>query len=229
MTGLQTHISHRLLGPSTHAHTHTHTKRLKPNDPGSPSLLFPSLWLLTSSFLVDKRLLAPLSTVLTSARTHTCMHAQHPQPDRMGCLFCFLRRLGKEGREGWDKKGAGERGVLEPGSRRLSDACASFKKVEQIIHECSGRSIAKSPLNYKGVRYNGDGMLLGRLNVVNTGLLSAAAEDASRGGGWREKSRRATSLHYCRGGKVCIQRAYIQEVFSAPERRQDNNGSRENR
>lgn len=55
---------------------------------------------------------------------------------------------------------------------RLSGVCNFFFcKVEQIIHECSGKSIAKSRLNYKGIRYNGDGMLLGWLNVVNMGLL----------------------------------------------------------
>jgi len=91
-TRLQTHISHRLLGPSAH----THTKRLKPNDPSSPLL-----WLLTSSFLLDKRLLAPHSTVLTTTHTHTHTILSNTDTlDRMGCLFCFLRRLGKKGRAG---------------------------------------------------------------------------------------------------------------------------------
>ena len=55
--------------------------------------------------------------------------------------------------------------------------------------------MAKSLLNDKGIRYNGDGMLLGRLNVVNVGLLLGVAEDEYRGGGLREKSHCTTSLH----------------------------------
>lgn len=65
------------------------------------------------------------------------------------------------------------------GNRRLSDECNT------------GKTIAKSLLNYKGINYNGDGMLLGQLNVVNIGLLLLIAEDESRGGGLREKS-----VHY---------------------------------
>lgn len=41
----------------------------------------------------------------------------------------------------------------------------------------------------KGIRYNGDGMLLGQLNVVNVGLLLGAAQDEYRGGSLREKSQ----------------------------------------
>lgn len=63
------------------------------------------------------------------------------------------------------------------GRRRISDVLNFKKKVEQIIRECSGRSIAKSPVNDKGIRYNRNGMLPGRLNVVNVGLLLGAEED----------------------------------------------------
>lgn len=59
--------------------------------------------------------------------------------------------------------------------------------------------MAKSLLNDNGVRHNGSGMLLGRLNVVNVGLLSGAGEDEYRSGGPRGKSRRRTSIH-CWGG-----------------------------
>lgn len=40
-----------------------------------------------------------------------------------------------------------------------------------------------------GIRYNGDGMLLGQLNVVNVGLLLGVAQDEYRGGSLREKSQ----------------------------------------
>lgn len=84
------------------------------------------------------------------------------------------------------QKEAGMRGI-GIGNRRLSDECNT------------GKTIAKSLLNYKGIKYNGDGMLLGQLNVVNIGLLLLIAEDESRGGGLREKSQCTTSLH-CWGG-----------------------------
>lgn len=45
------------------------------------------------------------------------------------------------------------------------------------------KSIAKSLLNDKGIRYNRDGMLLGQLNVVNVRLLLGVAEDEYGGGG----------------------------------------------
>lgn len=71
-----------------------------------------------------------------------------------------------------------------------------------MIRESSGRGMAKSLLNDKGIRYNGDGMLLRRLNVVNVELLLGAAEDEYRGGGLREKSQCSTSSYCC--AEVCI-------------------------
>lgn len=74
----------------------------------------------------------------------------------------------------WQKKNQ-RLGVLGEGGYLT---CSTLKKkVEQIIRECSGRSIAKSPVNDKGIRYNRNGMLPGRLNVVNVGLLLGAEED----------------------------------------------------
>lgn len=70
-------------------------------------------------------------------------------------------------------------------------------------NQCSGKSIAKSLLNDKGIRYNGDGMLLGKLNVVNVGLLLGVAEDEYRGGGLGKKSQSTTSI-YCQGSLQLI-------------------------
>lgn len=99
------------------------------------------------------------------------------------------------------------------GRRRISDVL-NFKKVEQIIRECSGRSIAKSPVNDKGIRYNRNGMLLGRLNVVNVGLLLGAEEDEYRGGGLRVKSPCSTSIH-CWGGSHLT---HTQEGFASEKK-----------
>lgn len=76
-----------------------------------------------------------------------------------------------------------------------------------------GESIAKSLLNDKGIRYNRDGVLLGRLSVVNVRLLLGVAEDEYRGGGLRAKSQCITSIH-CRGG---LHLTHIQEIFPPEE------------
>ncbi|MEQ2284356.1 hypothetical protein AMECASPLE_020847 [Ameca splendens] len=89
----------------------------------------------------------------------------------------------RKGGVGPKMKGAGA------GSRKAGSVVHNLKKVEQIIDECSGKSMAESLLNSKGIRYKGDGMLLAQLNVVNTGLLLGVAEDESRGEGLGKKSQ----------------------------------------
>ncbi len=122
----------------------------------------------------------------------------------------FSQTALEEGKGGVGEKEPGMRGVGVWG-RRLSDV-RNLKKSSENIRECSGKSIAKSLLNDKGIRYNGDGMLLGRLNVVNVGLLLGVAEDEFRGGGLTVKSQCTTSIH-CWGG---LHLTHVQEL-SAPK------------
>lgn len=100
-----------------------------------PLTFFSSLWLLTSSFLQDKRLLAPHSTVLTATHTHT----QHPpslltQTGQDSVFVLFSQTAWEEGKRGWGgvvaEKEPAIRGV---GRRRISDVL-NFKKKSRANH-----------------------------------------------------------------------------------------------
>lgn len=67
--------------------------------PAPPYFPPPSLWLLTPSFLLDKRLLAPHSTVQTLARIHTHTHPlQHIHAGQDGVFVLFSQTAWEEGK-----------------------------------------------------------------------------------------------------------------------------------
>lgn len=95
--GLQTHISHRLLGSSTHTHLYTH-KKLKPNDPSSP-LLSPPLTVAADTVFPAGQKAFSTSLYCPNLSAHTHTHPlQHIHAGQDGVFVLFSQTAWEEGK-----------------------------------------------------------------------------------------------------------------------------------